>query len=524
MGIQRPRIAAPREVNRRSGHFVRSFPFFAIALTSAVLLLTFLTMPGEEYPGDAQAPRVQAIAFLNTGQWSVPREIAEISGERGHFFFQNTDGRWYPKYGALNTALYLAPLWLEKTVIGHLDLRSPDRVFFLNLLNVIFSGATALYLTLLARRQTASRFLIVVFVFAALFSTFWWNYLRGQTFEIFHAFFLLAFFHHFVTALDQPAKTRLHFLLAAIFLGALFLSKSVYVILLPAIGAILLWQYRSKKLAPRALAWFSAPIALSLCLIAFANWARFGSPFTTGYTQAAMERQLFTLRSFGPALYGFLFQSRYSVFIHFTLLVPALFGWPRFFRKHRRDAIVVLAISVTLLVTNSLFTNWRGEACYGPRYLLPILPLLSLPFLEFGNWLSELRRPKTKAVLICATALLLGYATVLQACVSIMPFFFCYDLKSCLVDPRHSAAATYLRAHNFGSIDRDFLLHRERFDHEFTNQLSENEAARFNDLRSKLRSNFRWFPRRLKGVSVLPPAPARNRAHNRLEGAAQLND
>lgn len=468
----------------------RSSLLFALALGLAVAAFAFVTMPGEEYPGDAQAPRMQALNFLRTGQWTAPPEIASISGERGHFFFQNARGDWYPKYGVLNTGLYLLPLALEKAATGHLEFQTPDHILYLNLLNVLFSGATAFYLVLLARRYVASHAIIALFVMAALFATFWWNYLRGQTFEVFHACFLLALFYHFVRGLDDESP---HLFLSALYLGALVLSKSVYLALLLPLAFLLVRQNPRRLFLS-----FALPIAVALVLFALFNWLRFDSPFANGYTQSELERQLFSLRNLGPALIGFLFDPHYSIFFHFPLVIPALFSWPRFYRAHRRDALVVLAISATLFFINSLYNNWRGEASYGPRYLLPILPLLSLPFLEFCRWIGEQQKAPVKFAAIGATTLLLGYATLLQACVTTLPFFFCYDLKGVLDDPRHSDAAHYLRAHSFADIDRDFLLRRDAFDKSFTDRLHPAEAVRLRELLTKTRTNFYWFPRAVK--------------------------
>ena len=115
---------------------------------------------------------------------------------------------------------------------GNLAIDSSSRLLFLNLLNLILSAATALYLVLLARRYTRSNAVVAIFVLAALYSTFWWNYLRAQTFEIYHTLFLLAFYYHFVSGLDlyrsgeNKRRRDVQFFIAAIFFGALFLCKS----------------------------------------------------------------------------------------------------------------------------------------------------------------------------------------------------------------------------------------------------------------------------------------------------------
>ena len=116
------------------------------------------------------------------------------------------------------------------------------------------------------------------------------------------------------------------------------------------------------------------------------NAYRFGSPFNTGYTQWADERRLFTA-NIVPALHGFIFSKQKSIFLNFPLMIFALPGWPAFIKHHRFDAITALLFGVVLLVINSAFRHWQGGACYGPRYLLPVAPILSLPFhiVSFGS-------------------------------------------------------------------------------------------------------------------------------------------
>ena len=141
--------------------------------------------------------------------------------------------------------------------------------------------------------------------------------------------------------------------------------------------------------------------------------------------------------------------------------------------------------------------NWRGESSYGPRYLLPILPILSLPFLEYLKWLGNLPQI-AKSVLATGTATLLACSLLLQMCVNTLPFFFCYDLKQILDDNRYSKPATYLRSHHFGTINRDFLLYRfgcpSPFTGKFLDQLNAAEVERFSALTESLRSNYYWFP------------------------------
>src|SRR6266446_3228713 len=124
----------------------------AVALIALVVAINFLTMPGDQYSGDAYAVRAETITLINTGNWAVPSDVVQNYGERGQSYFHNAKGNCYPKYGIMNTLMFVPPLWIKKMVTHDLDTDSADEVVYLNLLNVVLSGFTALCLVLLARR------------------------------------------------------------------------------------------------------------------------------------------------------------------------------------------------------------------------------------------------------------------------------------------------------------------------------------------------------------------------------------
>ena len=67
----------------------------------------------------------------------------------------------------------------------------------------------------------------------------------------------------------------------------------------------------------------------------------------------------------------------------FLLLIPAL---PGFWRARRAEAavIVLLAVSQTLLYAR--WHVWFGGWCWGPRFLVPLMPFLAL---ALGHWLQD---------------------------------------------------------------------------------------------------------------------------------------
>ena len=463
-------------------------------IVSAVAAINFVTMPAEEYAGDAVAVRIETIGLINSGRLAVPPDVAHEWGERGQYFYENRNGAFYPKYGILNTLIYLPPLVAQKAVTGNLSLYS-DNTLSLNLFNVVLSCATAAYLALLLRRYTNSNVTMTIFVMASLYCTFWWNYLRAQTFEIYLTVFFLAFFYHFVAALnsEERAVRNRQFLIASIFLGLLCLSKTLFLILIPIAATFFLRQRRPiiERSGDELLFWW-LPLLISVGVLLATNWYKFGSPFASGYTQWSQESHPFTLNVW-PAFAGLILGKQGSVFLHFPILIFALIGWPAFFKNYRRDAELVLLLSTMMFLITSAFTNWKGSACYGPRYLLPVLPLASLAFVCFIDWIRDLARPVVRWSLRGILFAVLAYSFLLQLGVNSLPFFFWYDLLK--IAEKNQDASKYLDAH-FGVVDLDYALDElgwsSRFHDNFVVELNPEEFVRFEGLRMETKWNYYW--------------------------------
>jgi hypothetical protein len=483
-----------------------------VPIVVVVGLVNFLTMPAEEYAGDAASTRIAAVALINTGKWAVPADRASTFGERGQYFYQNSSGNWYSKYGILNTLVYVPVLQLEKCVMGEVGETSDKRPFFLNLFNLLLSCATACYLVLIVRRYTKSVTTVWIFVLSALYATFWWNYLRAQTFEIYVTLFMLGLYYHLVSGLhwERAATDQLgrnHLLAAALFLGALCLSKSVYLILLPVLaGVFAVVEFRNPAEADGVwsgrrlfccILWFWLPLGFLICLMLGSNAYRFGSPFNLGYTQWAQETHLFTAKIL-PAFRGYFLSKQRSIFLNFPLMIFALPAWPAFSKQHRFDAIIALLFGVVLLAINSAFRNWQGATCYGPRYLLPVAPILSLPFINVLSWLARSPDKIYKWAIRSAIAGALFYSFLLQVEVNTMPFFFWYYLRNVLEDHGTGQPVAYLNSHHFGTINADFLIYLKigssPFKDQVVDHLDSDQEDNLDALEdSATSSNYYWF-------------------------------
>jgi hypothetical protein len=120
---------------------------------------------------------------------------------------------------------------------------------------------------------------------------------------------------------------------------------------------------------------FGVAFALGMALLAWHNLARFGSPLSTGYELAGRE-QFSTDPLYG--LVGLTISPYRGLVWFWPAIVGVAIALPAAWRRAPR--LVVTGLGV-LAVTVATFAGWRmwwGGNAWGPRFLLPALPLLTL--------------------------------------------------------------------------------------------------------------------------------------------------
>jgi hypothetical protein len=425
----------------------------ALILAAAVALVNVAAMPGQFLDGDPAAWREEARSIALRGELAVPAQFASRFYEPGQYFVRNDlDGRWYSKYGVMNALASLAPLAAQAAVGG--DISQPGTypsLLAFNLWNVALGVVLAALLYALAGLYTAGVALRIAFVLATLYASALWFYLRAQSSELPQAALFAALFLCFMKYQRNRAGgwLALTWLLAA----CLLFTRVSFGLLLPVI-AVLAWR-QERRLTPMLI----VPPILAVALLAYVNYAKFGSPLLTGYH--AWRPEVTSLGgSLADGLWGFLFSPRFSLFLHYPLLILALLGARGFWRRHRADAVAMLAFFVPFLLLVSKLPLWAGEFGYGPRYLLFLAPVLSLPavvFVEelvdaFGTWRA---RASAAAITAC-----LAYSTYLQVQVNRLPFWTYYEARSALEVAYSDAAAEWFRDRHVGVISADLLRHR----------------------------------------------------------------
>jgi hypothetical protein len=185
---------------------------------------------------------------------------------------------------------------------------------------------------------------------------------------------------------------------------------------LPTLAALLplpIWCWRASDSQSRrgrllAMGAYCAPIGLALGWTAWYNAARFGSVFNDGHVGNAAED---LTRSPWTALAGLAISPGKGLVWYCPLVLLLLWSWPAFRRRHGARAWLVPAVILASLPPYIAVTDWYGGSAWGPRFLLPVLPLfflalLPLPSLMSGRW--RRRVPVAALVLLSAAVQLAG--------------------------------------------------------------------------------------------------------------------
>ena len=121
-------------------------------------------------------------------------------------------------------------------------------------------------------------------------------------------------------------------------------------------------------------------MAAALAVMAGAGWVRYGSPLADGYTSGE------TLNGcFWDGFRGLILSPGKSVFFDSPPLLLALVGLPAAARRWPRLTAFSVGTALAHIALYSVWYGWDGGWCWGPRFLVPIVPLLmplALPVID----------------------------------------------------------------------------------------------------------------------------------------------
>jgi hypothetical protein len=326
---------------------------------AALLLgIYLLTTGGQPFISDGEVMFITTTRIVDEHTLTLPTGAAVYPQ-----VLRRQDGSLFSRYG-LGQPLAAAPLYaFGRYVLGVWlwGSRHDFQIgrFFALLLPAIATALTGGLLCAWAIRLYSSARLGVALALLYGLGTLAWPYSRFFFSEpLFTAALVLA-----ALAIDtrRPA-------LAGAGLGYAVATRIGGVVLLPAF-LIYAWLkgHRSRDFMSMGLGLL--PFGL---LVLAHNWLRFRTFNELGYGDEGFTGDLLA------GLYGLLFSPGKSVFLYVPLLLALPFAAAPFVRRFRPEAALVGSLAAITLLQSALWWIWWGGWGWGPRFLVPLMPFLTL--------------------------------------------------------------------------------------------------------------------------------------------------
>lgn len=237
--------------------------------------------------------------------------------------------------------------------------------------NPLLSALTAMMVATTLLRLGARRSIAVWAALSYGVASFAWAQARSTLSDVQATFFLFAAFALMVKARDRRRVSDVAWLGACI--GSAVLTRVATAPSALAIAVVAWWTCAGND--RRRAAALAVPLLVCAGLFEWTNWARFGDGLETGYG-AALASGTFFSYPIHLGLAGLLVAPGKGLAWLAPLSLLAPFGL-RTLRERGGWSLVITVVLVALATTIpvAMTQTWHGAYTYGPRYLLPLLPL-----------------------------------------------------------------------------------------------------------------------------------------------------
>ncbi len=342
-------------------------------LAAAALCVYLATASGSLNSIDAVMTYEVTKNLVTQGSVAASYDVFSFEPHRG------VDGRFYSPFG-IGQSVFNVPFYLAGHVLSTqlgLRLGRPD---------TLDKAAVALGNTV-----AAAGLVWVVFLFAwrlggdlsgatrtalvAGFGTLVWPYSKlGFNAEL-TALCLTAGLYASWVGVRENRRSALGW--GGVWLAGAFLTRHEMAVAVPLVAAWVAWESRQDwRLLARRATWLGLPV---LCAVMFWLWynaLRFGNPFNTGNLE---DPVLGFDSSVLAGVSGLLFSPGRSLFLYMPVALVGLIAVFAMARRDRSTAVLFAAFLIVFPILYGSLPYWDGSRGYGPRYLVPLVPLLVVP-------------------------------------------------------------------------------------------------------------------------------------------------
>lgn len=241
-----------------------------------------------------------------------------------------------------------------------------------------------------------------------------WHY-AGEFFsEPLAAFCILGFLYSWRRYLVDHNGSSIWGFVAGLAVGSAILVKLAHIIILPWCFLYILLTIYPEKCRKKSVFLIFGNVLLGVIIpvavILVYNAVRFGSFFETGYGTDAGK---FT-NPLLAGLYGLSVSAGRGMLWYNPLFLAGAYGVLLLYRKFAAECIFITGVSVTYFIFYAKWFMWEGGWCWGPRFLVPIIPLLlvtGIPSLK-ALW-GHGRKGKWLSLFVVSASFLVAFSAVL---------------------------------------------------------------------------------------------------------------
>lgn len=357
----------------------------SVMLFVCIATIYILLGPGKISTSDSLRMFHVTKSIVEHGTAEIPAEHVDGTSVQG------VDGRYYSNYGILKS-LVNVPAYYCGVKVSEWWPRFPKEnttQFFVSQINPIISSGVAVALFSLCCILGLSRrmgvFVSLVYGFASIA----FPYAKDDMSEPLATWMLILGFNEAIR-FEKGAGSS-HAIVSALFFGLSVATRHVLATAPILVGMGLIYSFfRNRRPSKEGLLWYFGILGSTAILLGWFNYIRFGSFTDTGYNKYLGGHSGFNFTNLSAMLNAFaalVLSPGRGILFYMPYLIVAPLGFCAVFRSNRfATSMMVLAFGANFFVVSG-FKYFDGAWSWGPRLLLPFLPLL-YPF--FGEALAGL--------------------------------------------------------------------------------------------------------------------------------------